>query len=240
MTLLIRCAWARTPFSIAYHDAEWGVPVHDDRLLFEFLALEGAQAGLGWETILRKREGYRAAFGDFDPARVARFRPAKVERLLENPGIVRNRRRIESTLGNAKAFLAIQREIGSFDAYVRRFVRGKPIVNRWCTLRMVPARSPESDAMSADDARATLRPAVSQRASGLHHEGDRGLPAMTGAHLRRHGDRAMFILRSEQNPVHSMQGNHIAGVATPSSGGAADRGVWRSPRVRGTSNCQRS
>ena len=150
VTPLIRCAWARTPLGIAYHDAEWGVPVHDDRVLFEFLTLEGAQAGLSWETILRKRAGYCEAFADFDPVRVARFRPAKVERLLQNPGIVRNRLKIESTLGNARAFLAVQREFGSFDAYVWQFVRSKPIVNGWRTLGMVPARSPESDALSAD------------------------------------------------------------------------------------------
>jgi DNA-3-methyladenine glycosylase I len=146
----IRCAWARTPLSIAYHDNEWGEPVHDDRVFFEFLTLEGAQAGLSWETILTKRAAYRDAFSGFDPARVARFTQARVERLLRNPGIVRNRLKIESTLANAKAFLAIQHEFGSFDAYVWRFVGGAPRVNRWTALQEVPARTPESDALSRD------------------------------------------------------------------------------------------
>ena len=145
-----RCAWAQTPLSIAYHDEEWGVPVHDDRLLFEFLILEGAQAGLSWETILKKREAYRDAFLGFDPARVARFTPARVRRLLTNPGIVRNRLKIESTVRNAKAFLAVQQEFGSFDDYVWRFVAGRPRVNRWRSPRQVPARTPESDALSRD------------------------------------------------------------------------------------------
>src|SRR5688500_1443151 len=122
----IRCAWARTPLGIAYHDSEWGVPVHDDCRLFEFLILEGAQAGLSWETILRKREAYREAFLDFDPARVARFRPARIERLLKNPGIVRNRLKIVSTVGNAKAFLSVQQEFGSFDSYLWGLAGGKP------------------------------------------------------------------------------------------------------------------
>lgn len=129
-----RCTWARTPLGIAYHDLEWGVPVHDDRLLFEFLTLEGAQAGLSWETILKKREAYRQAFAGFDATRVARFRQTQVERLLRNPGIVRNRLKIGSTVGNAKAFLAVQHEFGSFDAYVWQFVGGTPHVNRWRTL----------------------------------------------------------------------------------------------------------
>jgi DNA-3-methyladenine glycosylase I len=145
-----RCAWARTPLGITYHDTEWGVPVHDDGILFEFLTLEGAQAGLSWETILRKREAYRDAFAGFDPARVARFTSARVERLLGNPGIVRNRLKIESTVSNARAFLAVQRELGSFDAYLWRFVGGTPRVNRWRTVRQVPARTPESDALSRD------------------------------------------------------------------------------------------
>ncbi len=126
------------------------MPVHDDRIFFEFLTLEGAQAGLSWETILKKREAYRAAFMGFDPARVARFTPARVERLLRNPGIVRNRLKIESTVRNARAFLAIQREFGSFDAYVWGFVGGAPRVNRWRTYHEVPARTPESDALSRD------------------------------------------------------------------------------------------
>ena len=150
MTAVQRCEWARTPLSIAYHDDEWGVPVHDDRVLFEFLTLEGAQAGLSWETILRKREAYREAFAGFDPARVARFTPGRIERLLQNPGIVRNRLKIVSTVNNAKAFLRVQREFGSFDAYVWQFVGGSPRVNRWRTLRELPARTPESDALSRD------------------------------------------------------------------------------------------
>ena len=145
-----RCAWATTPLSITYHDEEWGVPVHDDRTLFEFLTLEGAQAGLSWETILKKRDAYREAFAEFDPARVARFTPARVERLLQNPGIVRHRLKVESTVRNARAFLAVQDECGSFDAYVWRFVGGEPKVNRWETLKQVPASTPESDALSRD------------------------------------------------------------------------------------------
>jgi DNA-3-methyladenine glycosylase I len=150
MTNRTRCSWAQTPLSIAYHDAEWGVPVHDDNVLFEFITLEGAQAGLSWETILNKREGYREAFAGFDPAKVARFTPARVERLMLNPGIVRNRLKIESTVTNAKAFLAVQREFGSFDAYVWRFVGGAPLVNDRRSLRDVPTRTPESDALSKD------------------------------------------------------------------------------------------
>jgi DNA-3-methyladenine glycosylase I len=146
----IRCRWATTPLSIAYHDAEWGVPCHDDRVLFEFITLEGAQAGLSWETILRKRDAYRKAFADFDPAKVARFTPARVARLLEDPGIVRNRLKIESTVQNAKAFLAVQCEFGSFDVYVWRFVDGTPRVNHWRSFSDVPARTPESDALSKD------------------------------------------------------------------------------------------
>ena len=146
----VRCAWARTELSIAYHDAEWGVPVHDDRVLFEFLILEGAQAGLSWETILKKRDAYRKAFAGFDPAKVARFRSERVERLMKDPGIVRNRLKIESTVGNAKAFLAVQKAFGSFDAYVWRFVDGAPLVNRRRGLGDLPARTPESDALSRD------------------------------------------------------------------------------------------
>jgi DNA-3-methyladenine glycosylase I len=150
MTTRTRCRWARTPLSIAYHDKEWGVPVHDDRVLFEFLTLEGAQAGLSWETILNKRDNYREAFAGFDPAKVARFTPARVERLLENPGIVRNRLKVESTVTNGKAFLAVQREFGSFDAYVWGFVGGAPRVNRRRALSDLPARTEESDALSRD------------------------------------------------------------------------------------------
>jgi DNA-3-methyladenine glycosylase I len=149
-TALTRCGWARTPLGIAYHDNEWGVPVHDDRIFFEFLTLEGAQAGLSWETILRKRDGYRDAFAAFDPQRIARFTPARVERLRSNAEIVRNRLKIESTVRNAKAFLAIQREFGSFDAYVWRFVGGAPRINTPRTLSNVPARTSESDALSRD------------------------------------------------------------------------------------------
>jgi DNA-3-methyladenine glycosylase I len=150
MTTRTRCGWATTPLSIAYHDEEWGVPVHDDRVLFEFITLEGAQAGLSWETILKKRESYREAFAGFDPAKVARFTPARVERLLHNPGIVRNRLKVESAVTNAKAFLAIQRELGSFDAYVWGFVDGKPRANRRREFKDVPAQTPDSDTLSRD------------------------------------------------------------------------------------------
>ncbi|HEX3068519.1 MAG TPA: DNA-3-methyladenine glycosylase I [Thermoanaerobaculia bacterium] len=146
----VRCAWARTPLGIAYHDLEWGVPVHDDNILFEFLTLEGAQAGLSWETILKKRQAYRQAFAGFNPALVARFSAARVARLLENPGIVRNRLKIASTVSNAKAFLAVQREFGSFDSYVWTFTGGTPRRNRWRTPGQVPARTTQSDALSKD------------------------------------------------------------------------------------------
>jgi DNA-3-methyladenine glycosylase I len=145
-----RCGWATTPLSIRYHDEEWGVPVHDERTFFAFLILEGAQAGLSWETILRKRDGYRAAFSGFDPARVAAYDPPTVERLLADPGIVRNRRKVAAAIQNARAFLAVQEEWGSFDAYVWRFVGGVPRRNAWQTLAEVPARTAESDALSAD------------------------------------------------------------------------------------------
>jgi DNA-3-methyladenine glycosylase I len=148
--LVTRCGWARSPLMVAYHDAEWGVPVHDDRILFEFLTLEGAQAGLSWEIILAKRESYRDAFAGFDPARVARFTPARVERLLLNPGIVRNRLKVASTVQNAKAFRAIQREFGTFDSYIWGFVGGTPRIGRRRTLKDVPPRTAESDAMSHD------------------------------------------------------------------------------------------
>ena len=146
----VRCSWPQSDLDIAYHDAEWGVPVHDDRTLFEFLTLEGAQAGLSWETILRKRDAYRDAFAGFDPARVARFSPARVEQLLQDPGIVRNRLKIMSTVGNAKAFGRVQREFGSFDAYLWGRVGGQPRVNRRRTLRDTPTSTPESDALSRD------------------------------------------------------------------------------------------
>jgi len=147
---VVRCAWARTPLGITYHDEEWGVPVHNDHKLFEFLILEGAQAGLSWETILNKREAYRKAFAEFDPARVARFTPARIERLMNNPGIVRNRLKIASSITNAVAYLKIQREFGSFDAYVWNFVSGRPKQNDWRTSKQVPARTSESDALSRD------------------------------------------------------------------------------------------
>jgi DNA-3-methyladenine glycosylase I len=150
MSARIRCAWARTPLGIAYHDAEWGVPVHDDVVLFEFLTLEGAQAGLSWETILKKRAAYRQAFAGFDPERVARFTAARIERLLLDDGIVRNRRKVESAVRNARAVRAAQREFGSLDSYLWRFVGGAPRVNRWRTLAEVPARTAESEAMSRD------------------------------------------------------------------------------------------
>jgi DNA-3-methyladenine glycosylase I len=146
----VRCSWPRTELSIAYHDGEWGVPVHDDRTLFEFITLEGAQAGLNWETVLKKRPGYREAFAEFDPARVARFTPARVERLLRNDAIIRHRGKIESTVSNARAVLAVQREFGTLDRYLWDFVGGRPRVNRPRTLADIPARTAESDAMSRD------------------------------------------------------------------------------------------
>jgi DNA-3-methyladenine glycosylase I len=145
------CAWAGDdPLMRRYHDEEWGVPAHDDRALFEFLTLEGAQAGLSWSTILRKRESYREAFAGFDPGRVARFDPRRRASLLKNPGIVRNRLKIESTVSNARAFLDVQNEFGSFDRYVWRFVNGKPIQNRRMALHEIPPRTTESDALSID------------------------------------------------------------------------------------------
>jgi DNA-3-methyladenine glycosylase I len=151
MTEKKRCPWAgEDPLYCAYHDEEWGVPVHDDQRLFEFLILEGAQAGLSWITVLRKRENYRKAFSGFDPIKVARFDQARRERLMQNEGIIRNRLKIESAVINAKAFLAVQKEFGSFDAYIWTFVGGKPIVNGWRSLKEVPASTAESDAMSKD------------------------------------------------------------------------------------------
>jgi DNA-3-methyladenine glycosylase I len=146
-----RCTWPGSdPLYVAYHDREWGVPVHDDRILFEFLLLEGAQAGLSWITILRKREAYRRAFAGFDPKKVARFDKRRVASLMKDAGIVRNRLKIESAIENAKAFLAVQEEFGSFDAYQWRFVDGRPIQNRRRTTKQVPARTAESDAFSKD------------------------------------------------------------------------------------------
>jgi DNA-3-methyladenine glycosylase I len=145
----VRCEWARNPLAIRYHDEEWGVPQHDDRVLFEFLILEGAQAGLSWDTILAKRENYRAAFDQFDPHRIAGYDRRKIQSLLRNPGIVRNKLKIASAVQNAKAFLDIQNEFGSFDLYIWQFVGGgRPRVNAWRSLKQVPARTPESDAMS--------------------------------------------------------------------------------------------
>ncbi len=147
-----RCQWAygSSPLYIPYHDTEWGVPSYDDRVQFEFLTLESAQAGLSWSTILNKREGYRKAFAGFDPEKVARFTPAKVEALLKDPGIVRNRLKVNAAVNNARRFLEVQRELGSFSKYIWSFVGGKPKVNRWTRLGQLPAFSKESDALSAD------------------------------------------------------------------------------------------
>ncbi len=147
---LVRCTWARNDLAIRYHDEEWGVPVHNDRKLFEFLILEGAQAGLSWDTILQKRENYREAFDGFDPERIARYDERRLETLLENPGIVRNRLKVASAVSNARTFLAVQKEFGSFDKYIWRFVGGKPRRNAWSSLQQVPARTKESDAMSRE------------------------------------------------------------------------------------------
>ena len=147
---LTRCTWPSNPLSILYHDEEWGLPQHDDRVLFEFLILEGAQAGLSWDTVLQKRENYRAAFDGFSQQRIARYDRRKQESLLRNPGIIRNRLKIASVVKNAKAFLDIQKEFGSFDSYIWQFVGGKPLVNAWRSGQRVPARTPDSDAMSKD------------------------------------------------------------------------------------------
>ncbi len=149
-TTIKRCTWPTSDLDVAYHDAEWGVPIHDDRILFEFITLEGAQAGLSWSTILKKRLNYRLAFLAFDPIRVARFSPAKVAKLLSDPGIVRHRLKIESTVSNARAFVTVQEEFGSFDAYVWRFVEGKPKSNAWRSQSHVPPRTSESDSLSKD------------------------------------------------------------------------------------------
>jgi DNA-3-methyladenine glycosylase I len=145
-----RCPWAATEPNITYHDEEWGVPVHDDRLLFEFLILEGAQAGLSWTTILNKRDNYRKAFDGFRPERIARYRGRDVKRLLGDAGIVRNRLKIVAAIENAKTFLTVRKEFGTFDAYLWSFIGGKPIRNRWNRMADVPARTTESDAMSRD------------------------------------------------------------------------------------------
>jgi DNA-3-methyladenine glycosylase I len=145
-----RCPWPVDELYRTYHDTEWGVPLHDERRLFEFLVLEGAQAGLSWHIILKKRENYRAAFDQFDPAKVARYHAAKIAELLADPGIVRNRLKIASAVTNARCFLAVQEEFGGFDRYIWRFVEGHPRVNHWRTMKEVPARTAESDAMSKD------------------------------------------------------------------------------------------
>jgi DNA-3-methyladenine glycosylase I len=147
----VRCAWVGTdPLSIDYHDREWGVPIHDDRKLFEFLILEGMQAGLSWMTILRKRENFRLAYDDFDPVKIAQYDQAKFDQLLANPGMIRNRLKIESAAKNARAFLEVQAEFGSFDTYIWEFVGGAPIVNSWATMAELPAQTKESEAMSKD------------------------------------------------------------------------------------------
>jgi DNA-3-methyladenine glycosylase I len=145
-----RCDWAKNDLAIAYHDSEWGVPVHDDRTLFEFLILEGAQAGLSWDTVLAKRENYRAAFDNFDAGKIALYDDAKCAELLQNKGIIRNRLKIASAVRNAKCYLRVVEEFGSFDKYIWSFVDGKPIVNAWENIKQVPASTTISDAMSAD------------------------------------------------------------------------------------------
>ena len=145
-----RCHWATGPWHIPYHDTEWGVPVHDDHTHFEFLVLEGAQAGLSWLTILKKRDGYRRTFAQFDPERVASFTPKRIEKILLDPGIVRNRAKVEATVRNARAYLAVQEEFGSFDDYIWGFVGGRTLVHRWRRTAQLPAVSPESEAFSAD------------------------------------------------------------------------------------------
>jgi DNA-3-methyladenine glycosylase I len=149
MTEKFRCPWClKFDQYIRYHDEEWGVPVHDDRKHFEFLILEGAQAGLSWSTILKKREGYRKNFADFDPKKVARFTPKKIEKILKDPGIIRNKLKVNAAVNNAQCFLKVQEEFGSFDQYIWGFVKGKPVVNKRRTLGQVPATSKESDALS--------------------------------------------------------------------------------------------
>ena len=145
-----RCAWAKSDLAIAYHDQEWGVPRHGDRVLFEFLILEGAQAGLSWDTILKKREGYRKAYAGFDPAKVARFSEARKARMLADPAIVRNRLKIAASVANARAIVAVEREFGSFDTYIWGFTGGTPRRNAWSTMSEVPARTQQSDEMSKD------------------------------------------------------------------------------------------
>jgi DNA-3-methyladenine glycosylase I len=150
--IIKRCSWVSVddPLMLQYHDREWGVPVHEDRKHFEFLVLEGAQAGLSWTIVLKKREGYRRAFDGFDPEKVARFSDRRIEKLVLDPAIIRNRMKIEAAVRNARAFLKIQEEFGSFDSYCWRLVDGRPKLNRWKTIRQIPATSPESDAFSKD------------------------------------------------------------------------------------------
>jgi len=145
-----RCGWARNDLAIEYHDTEWGVPLHNDQKLFEFIVLEGAQAGLSWDTILKKREAYRRAFAGFDVEKVARFGEKQIEKLLSDPGIIRNRLKIASAINNARAFIKVAEEFGSFDSYIWRFVDGKPLINRWKELSEIPARTPLSDLISKD------------------------------------------------------------------------------------------
>jgi len=147
---LKRCEWPRNELAIKYHDEEWGVPLHDDDKLFEFLILEGAQAGLSWDTILRKRENYRKAFDKFDVNKVARYTDKRIEKLLQDEGIIRNRLKVASAVSNAKVFLNVQKEFGSFDKYIWAFIGGKPIVNKWKSISQIPATSPESDTISKD------------------------------------------------------------------------------------------
>jgi DNA-3-methyladenine glycosylase I len=147
---IARCPWPVDELYTRYHDTEWGAPLHDDRALFEFLILEGAQAGLSWHIVLKKRENYRAAFDQFDPEKVARYPPVKIKKLLANPGLIRNRLKIASAVRNARAFLAVQEEFGTFDRYIWRFVDGRPIINHPRSMKDVPARTRESDAMSKD------------------------------------------------------------------------------------------
>ena len=150
MTAMIRCAWAKNDLSIKYHDCEWGVPVHDDQILFEFLILEGAQAGLSWDTILAKRPNYRSAFSEWDVKKVAGFSEKRIAKLLENPGIVRNRLKISSAINNARRFIEVQSAAGSFAEFLWDFVNGEPIVNKWKTMKQVPASTKLSDRISAE------------------------------------------------------------------------------------------
>ena len=207
-----RCEWGgNDPEMVAYHDTEWGVPVHDDPTHFEFLVLEGAQAGLSWSTILHRRAGYRKAFAGFDPAKVARFTPARVEKLLADPGIIRNRAKVESAVRNARAFLAVAEEFGSFDAYVWGFVGGRPIVNSWRRIGQVPPTSPESEALSKD-----------LRRRGFGFVG----PTVCYAHLQATGlvnDHLVSCFRYAEltGPGASGRGRRRGSVSAPRAGGRA-------------------